>query len=401
MSTAPLPRIIAGIGSAGVTVLDRLALQHPGLKGLLIVNNDADSLAASVVQRRLAVPEGDPKEGFLAIEEEFGKVIAGAPAVLLCGGLGGETGSFLLPALSIRAKADGIPTFACVGMPFTFEGKARRELALTALGKLHGICDAVAVIDNDRLAGGAPSTAAIGDAFLLADKTLLSSMMVIRGMLSTSGPVRITRADLHAVLGIPGSLTHFGSGASGGSNRLHEALEQALKSPLLTLPTKAPALKEASSVLLLLSGPKDLSFAEVQMAVAGIERIAGEKCQIKVGVHAESPEGSPLELFVIASSGGKPRSASAAKPDETKSFTPDPVAKPPVAQDKVSSPAKPVRQAPKTTTTAVKQTQGVLDLENYQRGRFDKSEPTMVNGEDLDVPTFLRKGVRIGAPQRS
>jgi cell division protein FtsZ len=29
------------------------------------------------------------------------------------------------------------------------------------------------------------------------------------------------------------------------------------------------------------------------------------------------------------------------------------------------------------------------------RGRFDKSEPTLYNGEDLDVPTFLRRSVSL------
>ncbi len=29
------------------------------------------------------------------------------------------------------------------------------------------------------------------------------------------------------------------------------------------------------------------------------------------------------------------------------------------------------------------------------RGRFEKSEPTIVKGQDLDVPTYLRKNVRV------
>jgi cell division protein FtsZ len=34
--------------------------------------------------------------------------------------------------------------------------------------------------------------------------------------------------------------------------------------------------------------------------------------------------------------------------------------------------------------------QDVLQLEPVARGRFEKIEPTIVEGEDLDVPTFLR-----------
>jgi cell division protein FtsZ len=39
--------------------------------------------------------------------------------------------------------------------------------------------------------------------------------------------------------------------------------------------------------------------------------------------------------------------------------------------------------------------QEVLQFEPITRGRFEKSEPTIVEGQDLDVPTFLRKNVRV------
>ncbi len=39
--------------------------------------------------------------------------------------------------------------------------------------------------------------------------------------------------------------------------------------------------------------------------------------------------------------------------------------------------------------------QEVLQFEPVTRGRFEKSEPTIVEGEDLDVPTYLRKNIRV------
>ena len=39
--------------------------------------------------------------------------------------------------------------------------------------------------------------------------------------------------------------------------------------------------------------------------------------------------------------------------------------------------------------------QGQLPLEIVSKGRFDKSEPTIHKGEDLDVPTYLRRGVAL------
>jgi len=424
MSTPVARRLIIGVGNAGVTVLDHLAVGNPSMQGLMVVNNDSESLAASVVTDRISVPEGDLGEGFVAIDREFGGAVEGAATVVLCGGLGGETGSFLLPALAILAKSAGITVAACVGMPFSFEGRGKKEAATAALEKLYTVCDAVAVIENDRLSVGTPSTAAVGEAFALSDRTLLASLLTIHRMLSTSGPVKITRSDLKHVLGVPGAITLFGSGSVEGSNRLHEALERALRSPLLNAPAKTTpgsALAGASPVLLLLEGPPDLSFAEVQAAVGEIERIGGERCQIKTGVHADRPSGSPITISVVASSGGErpsdkpvaPRVAEAEVRPEKQSVPtyeePTPTATPQTPKTTPPAPktipqAKPDSAPSNPTTprkTTAKQTQGTLDLDTQQRGRFDKSEPTIVAGEDLDIPTFMRKGIKLTPPQRS
>jgi cell division protein FtsZ len=39
--------------------------------------------------------------------------------------------------------------------------------------------------------------------------------------------------------------------------------------------------------------------------------------------------------------------------------------------------------------------QETLQFEPISRGRFEKSEPTIIDGQDLDIPTFLRKKLKI------
>ena len=39
--------------------------------------------------------------------------------------------------------------------------------------------------------------------------------------------------------------------------------------------------------------------------------------------------------------------------------------------------------------------QEIMEFEPITRGRFEKSEPTIVDGEDLDVPTYLRRRVKL------
>jgi cell division protein FtsZ len=48
-----------------------------------------------------------------------------------------------------------------------------------------------------------------------------------------------------------------------------------------------------------------------------------------------------------------------------------------------------------TEKSATPAKQEVLQFESVTRGRFEKSEPTIIEGEDLDVPTYLRKHIKV------
>jgi cell division protein FtsZ len=49
----------------------------------------------------------------------------------------------------------------------------------------------------------------------------------------------------------------------------------------------------------------------------------------------------------------------------------------------------------RTRKKTAKAKQGELGLELISKGRFDKSEPTIRNGEDLDQPTYIRRGMAL------
>lgn len=65
-----------------------------------------------------------------------------------------------------------------------------------------------------------------------------------------------------------------------------------------------------------------------------------------------------------------------------------PPKKKPVIEKELKEP-----KAPKEKYTYAKQE--VMQFEPITRGRFEKSEPTIVEGQDLDVPTFMRKNIRV------
>jgi hypothetical protein len=68
---------------------------------------------------------------------------------------------------------------------------------------------------------------------------------------------------------------------------------------------------------------------------------------------------------------------------------------PPVAMPEAVAPGTKGRKGAKVTTATPQQLFSFAQEENVRRGLFGTSAPNLFNGEDVDVPTYLRKGIRL------
>jgi cell division protein FtsZ len=120
----------------------------------------------------------------------------------------------------------------------------------------------------------------------------------------------------------------------------------------------------------------------VNRVMEQVKRQCGH-AQIIMGAAVDADLKSKLCVTVIAAK-QEPRSTGASVRGEGKTaFTP-------AAKD------MPAMRATRTTRSKTsKAVQGQLPLTIVSKGRFDKSEPTLHHGEDLDVPTFLRRGIAL------
>ena len=69
--------------------------------------------------------------------------------------------------------------------------------------------------------------------------------------------------------------------------------------------------------------------------------------------------------------------------------------KKPLSRSEPEHAPEPAKPPPAKKDKFVQARQEVMQFESITRGRFEKSEPTIVEGQDLDVPTYLRKNVRV------
>jgi cell division protein FtsZ len=454
----PIPIKVVGVGSAGSNALDRVLLDGMDKGDLIAINTDVQSLASSVAARKVQLGRtcthglgtgGDPELGYQAAIEsadEIRQAIAGARMVFICAGLGGGTGSGAAPIVAQLAREAGSLVIAFATLPFSFEGKRRAAQAQDALARLNEIANAVICFENDRMGDMVAPKAGIHQAFGVADMTISQSVRSIVNLIQRPGLIRIGFDDLFAALRSQNGRCLFGFGESDSDNRAHDALTQALKNPLMD---KGRMLSEAAHVLVQVAGGPGMTLSEVEILMRELGRHVRDHTQIVFGTAVDGKMGNRLSVTIISSLAAEDSVVEEQMPAPPEPFlapppavleqveeqppppkidiTPEPEIAapaqpsasdlipfeqpaaaempPPAASPSIKKPAprlippkkKPVveKEAKPPKEKYVQAKQEVLQFEPVTRGRFEKSEPTIVEGQDLDIPTFLRKNIRV------
>jgi cell division protein FtsZ len=449
-----IPIKVVGVGGAGSNALDRVLLDGLERADLIAINTDVQSLASSVAAHKVQLGRsvtrglgagGDPELGYQSAVEsadEIRQALVDARMVFICAGLGGGTGSGAAPFVAQLAREAGSLVIAFATLPFSFEGKRRGAQAQEAFARLNEIAHAVICFENDRMGDMVAPKAGIHQAFAVADITISQSVRSIVNLIQRPGLIRIGFDDLLAALRSRDGRCLFGFGESDSDNRAHDALAQALKNPLLD---RGRALANAAHVLVQIAGGPGMTLSEVEILMHELGRHVNDQTQILFGTAVDGRMGNRLSVTIISSLAADSDSIQQTKPPqsnvsmppvweqpqeppskidimpepavtETRSKSADlvpfeqpasaaieppppmPVPKKPASASPLIVPKKkqlPIEEAKPAAEKSVQAKQEILQFEPVTRGRFEKSEPTIVEGQDLDVPTFLRKNIRV------
>ena len=404
---------VVGVGGAGSNALDRLVLEGSVNVDLVACNTDVQALAGSMATQKIQMGRyvtrglgagGDPELGFSAAEESMEEIrssLAGIPLVVVCTGLGGGTGSGAAPLIVKTAREQNSLVLVCATLPFSFEGRRRTEQAQEALRSIQQYADAVMCFENDRMGELILPEAGIHEAFAGADQIIGQSVRAIIDLINRRGLIHLGFDDLLSALRSHDSRCLFGYGeAVGGRGRGREALTQALRNPLMD---RGSLLGQAANVLVNIVGGSDMTLAEVQAVMEELSQHIGEQTQLLFGAAVDPALDGRLGVTLISSLGAR----SSSNGQMTMPFVASAhAAVMPVPVTRSSAPSVPVplatlppAEAPAATVpvaTVARPMAAETNLsDNTVRGRFDKSEPTIIDGEDLDVPTFMRKNLKV------
>ena len=301
---------VIGVGGGGSNAVNHM--KNIGVNGVdfMVCNTDAQALyhspVANKVQLGASLTEGlgagaDPEIGRQAAEESIGEIKdileTGTKMCFITAGMGGGTGTGAAPIIAKAARDMGILTVGIVTSPFGFEGKIRKAQAEVGIKAIRETVDSLIVINNDKLRQ-VYGDLGFRNAFAKADEVLAGAAKGIAEVITNHYTQNIDLRDARTVLENSGSAL-FGTGEGTGSNRAEMAIGAALDSPLLN----DNQIKGAQNVLLLLtsgSGEHEVTIDEIGEITDHIQREAGGKANVIMGIGATEEEGSKITCTIIA-----------------------------------------------------------------------------------------------------
>lgn len=382
----PLCRVlVAGVGGGACNVLSHALADWPHPPPVAAVNTDSRALAASGLELKVMIGRtvtkgmgagGDAELGRLAASEDqdaLRALVANHDLLILVASLGGGTGTGAAPVLAQAAREAGLLTLAYVTTPFTFEGMRRQEQAQEGLASLKRCADAVVCLPNQRLHSMLPPGTPLVEAYAFVDRMMSTGIQGLWTLLARDNMMNLDFSDLQTLVENSGNECCFGYGEGRGPDKAEQALQELLDGPMLE---KGRVVVNSGAMILSVTGGPDLSLSELELINRRFQEAARPGARISMGAAVLDNWEGRLALTVLAAEHWIP--APRYSPEETE-------------------PGDAPHPADRRSRSGRKARQRELPLGSAgsDRGRFKDVVPTIVDGADLDIPTFIRRGVRI------
>lgn len=301
---------VIGVGGGGSNAVNHMFSQNIDEVNFIICNTDAQALAQSHVPNKIQLGPhltqglgagANPSIGRQATEEsleEIKRILeVNTKMAFITAGMGGGTGTGGAPILAAICKDLGILTVGIVTTPFAYEGKKRIAQAEEGIKLLKDHVDTLLVISNDKLRHQFGNLK-MKEAFSRADNVLATAAKCITDVIYSTGQINVDFADVCTVMR-NGGVAILGSAAAGGENRAHDAIENALNSPLLN----DNDIRGAKWILININsaeGEHEHTMDEVEVIQAYLLNQAGEDTDVILGLGCDNSLGDKISITLIA-----------------------------------------------------------------------------------------------------
>ena len=303
---------VIGVGGGGSNAVNHMYNQ--GITGVdfVICNTDAQALALSPIPNKIqlgtTLTEGlgagaNPEVGKNAAIEDIENIKAilqnNTKMVFITAGMGGGTGTGAAPVIAEVAREMGILTVGIVTIPFSFEGRRRKQQAEEGLEALRKHVDTLLIINNDKLRM-IHGNLKMGECFSKADDILTTAAKGIAEIITVAGYINVDFEDVKTVMK-GGGTAIMGSASAEGENRAIQAVTKALESPLLN----DNEINGANFILLnVTSGEEEITMDEIDEITDYIQKQAGYTAELIWGNGSDLSLGNKVSVTVIATGFG-------------------------------------------------------------------------------------------------
>lgn len=403
-SAADTRIMILGLGGAGVNCVQNFDLSAYGSVRVVGLNTDLQSLQQSQLAETFLIGQnsthglgtgGDVAVGVQAAEDDRERIyelIQGQDLLILVAGLGGGTGSAASQVIAHVAAKTEATVLAFVNQPFSFEGPQRKKIAEQAEGDLRQLVHGLFRLPNDLLMQEGAEGSSVIEAFALANQWTQQAIESLVVLLLKNGVINQDLNALKAVFSQCGGRGFYGVGSATGADYVQKALVQLIQCPLLHL-NQDP--HDSDSLIIHISAGQDLALVAVNELVASIRGHFGVAQAVVVSAIFDEYLSQSLKLCILGKRNlqvvtkelpSPPQSVASTQPMSVPSaIAADPSSQVPVHKSKLKRKERKVEH----------QDEFQFIDRDADRGYFVKTDHNEYGGEDLDVPTFMRKGIKI------
>ncbi len=299
---------VLGVGGGGSNAVNHMFTQ--GIKGVdfVVCNTDVQALESSPVPVKIEMGEegglgagSKPEVGRTAAEvsiEKIKETISEETQMLfITAGMGGGTGTGAAPVIAQAARELGILTVGIVTLPFSWEGRRRRQQAEAGIEEIRKHVDTLLVLSNDKLREQYGNLT-VSEAFAKADNVLTSAAKGIAELITVTGYINIDFQDVKTVIENSGKAI-MGSATAEGEGRALLAIEDAMSSPLLN----DNDIRGAQNILLyIMTGAEDLTMDEITEITDYVQQECGNDNEADViwGNGKDDSLGEKICITIIA-----------------------------------------------------------------------------------------------------
>jgi len=399
---------IIGLGGAGTNAVDGLKLDDLGDVRLAAINTDAQALNASPIAEKLVIGRsvtrglgagGEIEIGRAAAEADrdaIARLITDTDLIILIVGLGGGTGSAVASVVAEVAAKTGALVLAFATLPFSFEGARRKHIAEESIGELRQLVHGMIPLPNDVLLQEGEEDTSVLKAFAVADRWIGRGVNSLCAMLLKTGLINQDFGSLRSVFHDRGGKTVFGTGTANGPDYVKNALEDLFICPLLHMGDRPSQLDR---IIVNVIGGADLGISKVNEIMSLVSKRFGSREDLIFGAVIDEARHESLEICVLGKADMEVTAAveKATATARTKTTLEGGLGLE-TEISKEDKPPRPVHSSKlpkKQQTLEVNQDEFTFIDNDEQRGYFEKTDRNEYNGEDLDVPTFMRRGIKI------